>query len=269
MYAEVADVVAAILEDVRAKLDAVQLRTAISKRREGGKTAQCDVGVPETHSLVSVLKFATIVINMRSKRVPQLVELFFGAYRRQVLSLLLLRPDESFYVREISRLTDVPAGSLHRELKALTESRLLVRSAAGNQVRYQASRDCPIYEELAAIFRKTAGLADVLRDLLSPLASKISLAFVFGSVAQGKAKATSDIDLLVVGSVSSPAVVEACHLGQERLGREVNPVAMSRAAFQAKQKARDRFVSRVLKEPKIFLIGDAGELGKLAEDRAA
>jgi predicted nucleotidyltransferase len=206
---------------------------------------------------------------MRARRKAQLVELLFGAYRRQVLSLLLLRPDESFYVREIARLTGVPAGSLHRELKALTEAGLLVRTAVGNQVRYHAGRDSPIYEELAAIFRKTAGLADVLRDLLSPLADKISLAIVFGSVAQAKAKATSDIDLLVVGSVSFSAVVEACHLGRARLGREVNPVVMSKAVFQAKQRARDRFVSRVLKEPKIFLIGDANELGKPAQDRPA
>lgn len=206
---------------------------------------------------------------MRAKRSPQLVEVLFGAYRRQVLSLLLLRPDETFYVREIGRLTGVPAGSLHRELKVLTEAGLLVRSAAGNQVRYQASRECPIYEELAAIFRKTAGLADVLRELLAPFAAKISLAFVFGSIAQGKAKATSDIDLLVVGAVSFPSVVEACHRGRERLGREVNPVVMSKAAFQTKQREQDRFVSRVLKEPKIFLIGDACELGKPAEDRSA
>jgi predicted nucleotidyltransferase len=206
---------------------------------------------------------------MRSPRSSRLVELLFGAYRRQVLALLLLRPDESFYVREIGRLTGVPAGSLHRELKALTEAGLLVRSAAGNQVRYQASLECPIYEELAAIFRKTAGLADVLRNLLSPLADKILLAFIFGSMAQAKAKATSDIDLLVVGAVSFSAVVEACHLGRERLGREVNPVVMSKTAFQTKHREQDRFVSRVLKEPKIFLIGDASELGKLAEDRAA
>jgi predicted nucleotidyltransferase len=219
--------------------------------------------------LATVLKYATIVLNMRSKRSPQLVELLFGAYRRQVLSLLLLRPNESFYVREISRLTEVPAGSLHRELRALTDAGLLLRTAAGNQVRYQASRNCPIFEDLAAIFRKTAGLADILRDLLAPLANKISLAFIFGSVAHGREKATSDIDLLVVGSVSFPAVVEACHAGQERLGREVNPVVMSKAAFQTKLRERDRFVSRVLKEPKIFLIGDAGELGKLGEGWAA
>jgi predicted nucleotidyltransferase len=224
--------------------------------------------VDKLRNVDTVLKYATIVLKMRSKRNPQPVELLFGSYRRQVLSLLLLRPDESFYVREISRLTKVPAGSLHRELQALNEAGLVSRTSAGNQVRYQASRDCPIFEELAAIFRKTAGLADILRDLLSPLASKISLAFIFGSVPQGKAKATSDIDLLVVGSVSFAAVVEACQVGQERLGREVNPVVMSKTAFLTRHRQRDRFVSRVLKEPKIFLIGDAGELGKPGEDGA-
>ena len=206
---------------------------------------------------------------MRAKPSVQLIELLFGAYRRQVLSLLLLRPDESFHVREIGRLTGVPAGSLHRELKGLSDAGLLTRTAAGNQVRYHAARDCPIYAELAAIFRKTAGLADVLRDLLSPLADRISVAFIFGSVAQARTKPTSDVDLLVVGSVAFSDVVEATHRGREKLGREVNPVVMSRAAFLTKQRQGDRFILRVLKEPKIFLIGDGSELGKPAEGRTA
>jgi predicted nucleotidyltransferase len=207
--------------------------------------------------------------SIRSVPGPQLVEILFGAYRRQILGLLLLRPDETFYVREIARLTGVPAGSLHRELKLLTDARLLLRTAAGNQVRYQADRNCPIYEELAGIFRKTAGLADVIRDLLAPLQKKLILALVFGSVAQGKARSTSDIDLLVIGAAPFAAVVEVCHAGTQRLGREVNPVVMTKAAFRSKLRQGDRFVSRIAKEPKIFLIGDASEFGKLAEDRAA
>lgn len=231
--------------------------------------------MPEVHSQINrsgadVLKYATIVLNMRtirSKPSTQLVEVLFGAYRRQILGLMLLRPDESFYVREVERVTGVPAGSLHRELKSLNEAGLLARSTSGNQVRYQADRSCPIYEELAGIFRKTAGLADVLRDLLKPLSKKIDLAFVFGSLAQGKARPGSDIDLLVVGSAPFAAVVEACHTGTQRLGREVNPVVMTKAAFLAKRRQSDRFISRVAKEPKIFLIGDANEFAKLTEDR--
>ncbi len=120
---------------------------------------------------------------------PQLVEILFGAYRRQILGLLLLRSDVTFYVREIARLIWVPAGSPHRELKLLKDAGLLNRTITGNQVRYQANHDCPIYAELAGIFRKTAGLADVLRNLLTPLQDQISLALVFGSVTQGGLRA--------------------------------------------------------------------------------
>jgi predicted nucleotidyltransferase len=200
---------------------------------------------------------------------PQLVEVLFGAYRRQILALLLLHPDESFYVREIARLTNVPAGSLHRELKLLTDAGLLQRSQAGNQVRYQVNRACPIQEELAGIFRKTAGLADVLREALAPIAGKIRLAFIFGSVAQGKERATSDVDVLVVGPASFAAVVAALSRAGERLRRDVNPVVMTKGAFEAKLASRDRFVARVAREPKIFLLGDASEFAELAENRAA
>jgi len=198
-----------------------------------------------------------------------LVEVLFGAYRRQILALLLLRPDESFYVREIGRLTGVPAGSLHRELKLLSDAGLLRRSAAGNQVRYQVDRTCPIREELAGIFRKTAGLADVLREALSPLGRAVQVAFVFGSVAQGKERSTSDVDVMVVGSAKLERVVGALMPAGERLGRDLNPVVMAPEEFRTKLKTRDRFVSRIMREPKIILTGDIRELGEPAQDRAA
>lgn len=219
----------------------------------------------------AVLKSSTIVLNMRARvqEKPRLVELLFGTYRRRILALLLLHPEQSFYVREIMRLTGVPSGSLHREITALADAGLLTRSASGNQVRYQADRACPIFEELAGVFRKTAGLADVLREALEPLGKAVSIAFVFGSVAQGKERATSDVDVMVLGSARFERVVEALIPAGERLQREINPVVMAPEEFRKKMKARDRFASRVAREPKLFLIGDAGELGELAQDRAA
>lgn len=198
-----------------------------------------------------------------------LLELLFGAYRRKVLGLLLLRPDESFHVREIARLTGVPAGSLHRELKSLADAGLLEREPVGNQVRYRANRLHQVYAELAEIFAKTAGLADVLRDALLPLSRRIELAFVFGSLAQGKQRAVSDVDVFVVGDASFAEVVKVLAATQPRLGREVNPVVMTRRDVRARLKAGDRFVARVAREPKIFLMGSEDDFGKLAKDRAA
>lgn len=199
---------------------------------------------------------------------PRLVELLFGAYRRRILSLLLLHPEQSFYFREIMRLAGVPSGSLHRELTALTAAGLLTRSVSGSQVRFQADRSCPLFEELAGIFRKTTGLADVLREALEPLGERVRIAFVFGSVAQGKERGTSDVDLMVLGSIRFERVVESLMSVGERLQREINPVVMTPEEFRAQLKTRDRFVSRVAREPKLFIKGDAGELGEPAQDRA-
>jgi predicted nucleotidyltransferase len=189
------------------------------------------------------------------------VDLLFNAYRRQVLGLLLLRPEESLHVREISRLAGVPAGSLHRELRALADAGLLLREPAGNQVRYRANRACPIYPELAGIFRKTAGLADLLRDALAPLGDRVELAFVFGSVAQGTETASSDVDLFVLGKAKFAEVVALVSPLRERLGREVNAVAMSRKELDEQRARGDRFVRRVMAEPKLFVIGDDHDLG--------
>ena len=119
-----------------------------------------------------------------------LAETLFSVYRRRVLALLFLRPEEHFHVREISRLTGVPPGSLHRELKLLAGAGLLARHTAGNQVRYQSNRNCPIFDELAGIFRKTSGLADVVREALLPLSDEVEVAFIFGSVAKGEERVT-------------------------------------------------------------------------------
>ena len=189
------------------------------------------------------------------------MELLFGTYRRQVLGQLLLRPDETFYVRQLARLTAVPAGSLHRELRALSEAGLLEHERVGNQVRYRANRLCPIYPELAEIFRKSSGLVDLLRDAMAPLAERIAAAFVFGSLARGTETSGSDVDLLVLGDVTLVEVVGAMSHLRESLGRDVNPVVMTVHECMAQRDRKDRFVSRVLREPKLFVIGTAHELG--------
>lgn len=191
-----------------------------------------------------------------------LASLLLGLYRRRVLGLLLLQPDQTYHVREIARLTDTSPGTLHKELARLAQAGLLTREKVGNQIRYGANRQCPIFEELAGILRKTSGLADVLLDALAPLSRRLKLALVFGSVARGDERSGSDVDLLLVGSISFADSVKALHPAQGRIGREINPVVMSAAEFR--RKAAEPFLRGVLAGQKLFLIGDEHELGKLA-----
>lgn len=193
----------------------------------------------------------------------------FSPYRRQVLARLLLRPDEQFHVRELARMTGISAGSLHRELKAMSESGLLLREKIGQQVFYRADKQCTIYAELAAIFRKTLGLASLLHNALSAIAGKIQVAFVFGSMASGDQKVGSDIDVCVLGDVSMLEVVKALSSVQETLGRDLNPVVMTAKKFADQAVKEDRFVARVLDEPKVFVTGNEHDLAELVKDRTA
>ncbi|WP_193099945.1 MULTISPECIES: nucleotidyltransferase domain-containing protein [unclassified Burkholderia] len=187
----------------------------------------------------------------------------FSDYRRRVLGLLLLRPDQALHVREIARLTGTTPGTLHKELSKLAEAGILSRDRQGNQVVYRANRSCPIYEELASIMRKTSGMGDVLAEALLPCAEQIAVAFVFGSVARGQETADSDVDVMVIGSVGFAAVVGMLYDAQATLGRDINPQVLSPDEFRAGVDGHDAFLRDVLGKPKIFLIGSDDDLAEL------
>lgn len=182
----------------------------------------------------------------------------FGIYHRSLLGLLLMRPEQSFHLREIGRLTGVPSGPAHRDLRKFESSGLLTAERVGNQVRYRANRAHPIFPELQGIIRKSFGMADVLREALVPLHVGIRCAFVFGSFARGEEGPTSDIDLMVIGDVKFDEVVAAIYPLHERLGREVNPLVLTAKEFR--QRVKDRsFFARVLEGEKVMLMGTLDE----------
>jgi len=172
-----------------------------------------------------------------------------------------MHADKRYHVREIARLTDTVAGTLHKELSRLADAGLLLKDNVGNQVLYGANRDCPIFEELASIFRKTSGITDVLAGALASSSDKIVAAFVFGSMASGKEAAGSDVDLLVIGDVGFTEVAQAVYSAQEVLGREINPKVYSKKEWNQMLKNKDAFIKEVLKKPKLFIAGSEDELG--------
>lgn len=186
--------------------------------------------------------------------------LFPNQYRRKVLGLLLMRPEQQIHLRELARVIGAAPGTLKKELDALCEAGLLRAERVGNQVRFCANTAHPVFPELQALIRKTIGLADALRLSLAPLAGRIDAAFVFGSMASGTESAGSDIDLMVVGDAGFAEVVDATYEAQAALGREINPKVMSASEWQAKKAERNAFLQDVLNKPRIMLIGDADAL---------
>ncbi len=203
-----------------------------------------------------------IVPNMGSiVKLSGLGDALFTKTQQKILGLLFGAPDRTLYANEIVRLASVGTGAVHRELDKLSVAGLLTITRIGNQKHYQANSDSPIFEELRAITRKTFGLADLLRESLSPLANQIDIAFVYGSVAAGTDTAKSDIDLFIIGRELSYADAMTVLVDVEpTLRRKINPTIYSAAELRRKLKAKNAFLHRVLDQPKIFLIGSLGGL---------
>jgi predicted nucleotidyltransferase len=180
----------------------------------------------------------------------------FGKTKRALLALFFSNPEESFYLRQIARITAAGQGSVQRELKKLAEAGIIERLEQGRQVYFRAKRTCPIFDELKGLILKTAGLVEVLRSALSPVSDKIDQAFVFGSHARGKAKAASDIDLFIVGNVDELELHRLISQAEGQLNRPINYTFLTAQEFKKRKKEKGGFLSRVLAGEKIFIIGD-------------
>lgn len=186
-----------------------------------------------------------------------LSEALFTATQQKVLGLLFGKPDQSFYANEIARWAQVGKGNLMRELDRLQRAGVLTMTRLGNQTHYQANPDCPIYAELLGITRKTFGIAEPLIDALQPFAEQLIWAFVYGSIAKDQANASSDIDLMLIGSgLHYSEVMERLLPLEEHLGRTINPTLYTPEDWAAKRAAENSFVMRVVQQDKINLMGE-------------
>lgn len=187
----------------------------------------------------------------------------FGRTRGAVLSVLYGHVGDSFHLRQLSRLTRITLGAVQRELRQLVDAGLVTRKTLGNHVLYSANDRSPVFIEMKGLVTKTVGIHDVLLAALDPLKQKISLAFVYGSTARLKENTESDVDLMIVGKVRFPDVIEHLADAQRSLNREINPTVYSTREFG--KKFRGNFLKTILSENKLFLIGDESVVRELGQ----
>jgi predicted nucleotidyltransferase len=185
----------------------------------------------------------------------------FSNVQQRVLGLIFGQPERSFYTSEIVRTVNSGTGAVERELQRLQSSGLVSVRWIGNQKHYRANPDSPIFGELQSLVLKTVGLAGPLADALRAHAEKIQAAFVFGSVAKGSDRATSDIDLLVIGDdLDYSDLYTALHGAESKLHRKVNPLFLTQEDWRRKVSRKDSFVQRISAQPKIFIVGTESTL---------
>jgi predicted nucleotidyltransferase len=202
----------------------------------------------------------TKAVPKRSGR-KSLADALFTKTQQRVLGVLFGQPERSFYASELIRDAGTGSGAAQRELAKLEGSGLIVARRIGHQKHYQADAASPLYSELRSIVLKTVGLAEPLRDALTPLSAAICAAFVYGSVAKATDRSASDIDLMIISdTLTYGDVFGALEQVTRSVGRKVNPTVYTAKEFSKRARTESVFVTRVLEQPKLWVIGSEHDL---------
>jgi DNA-binding transcriptional ArsR family regulator len=194
-----------------------------------------------------------------------LAQILSSNVKAEIFRLLFGLNGQPLHVRELERRSGLAIGTVRQELDRLTKVGLIAARTDGNRRYYTAREDHPLYPEIRGLVLKTSGLADVLRHALEK-DKRINVAFIFGSIAQSREQAHSDVDLLVIGKIGLRDVVTLLSGAGDKVGREINPRVFTPPEFRRRKRADDPFLTRVLAEPLIFVIGNEHELHTFAVD---
>jgi len=181
-------------------------------------------------------------------------DFLFTDRQKRLLAALLLHPERSYSVAELRKIAGPGRGATSNIIDAMHNAGLVQEQRVGNQRRLSANVDHPIYPELRSICRKTFGVTEPVREALAAVPGEIDFAFIFGSVATGKERPDSDIDLFVVGGFDYLGLTESVARLEKELGREIHVNAYGRDEWRAL--ASDTVVGSIVRGPKLMVIGN-------------
>lgn len=181
--------------------------------------------------------------------------------RVEIITWFVAHPGERFHYNQLLRLLKASAPSIQNELKRLEKAGLLLSKKEANVRFYWANQDFILYPEIKSIIFKTVGLADYIRDSLEKI-GEIEVAFIYGSVARNLEDVDSDIDLMVIGDVDMDKLHDAVADAEDFLHREINFTTFDASEWRKRAAKKHSFVMDIIKNPKIFLIGNEDMLEK-------
>ncbi len=183
-----------------------------------------------------------------------LLTILFPKARGAILRLLFGQPGREYHLRDLSRQAELTAAAVQKELAGLAAAGVVSSRRDGNRLYFRANTAHPVYPELHGIVVKTAGFSAELSRALEGV-DGVEAAFIFGSMAAGTAAADSDLDVLILGTSGLRKVSSALRGLAGDLGREINPVCLTREEWHRRLAAGDAFLLRLRDEPKIWLKG--------------
>lgn len=188
--------------------------------------------------------------------------IFISGVRVRIIKLFLTNPGSQFHVRDITRRVGVEINAVRRELSRMQRIRFLKRTPRGNKVFYSVRPDFLFLDELLGMVAKETGLGRAILDKQEELGKMYFVMFAKPFV-KGRVSKPSEIDLLIIGKVSTPLLAKLVENEQQRLGHEVNYTVLTSEEFDFRKRRRDPFIVDVLSQPRIVLLGNEGKYCKL------
>jgi len=195
---------------------------------------------------------------------PKIDRLFGSKTRVSLLTKLLLNPDKTFYIRELSKELNIPYGMLYKEEKNLVSLGIVNEEKKGKVTIVSVNESLPYLNELKNLMIKTVGLGSLLRDTFSQM-KEVRFALIYGSFATGDVSGVSDVDLLIVGDAQEEKVLSAIGDIEREVGREVNYILWSEKEFTKKVKNKHHLLVDIASKPLIVVVGDEDEFRRTLE----
>jgi len=189
-------------------------------------------------------------------------DLFISKVRVRIIKLFLTNPGSQFHVREIARRVGAEINAVRRELSRLRRIGFLKKTPRGNRIYYTVRPDFLFLDELLGMVAKETGLGQAILERRKEL-GKINFAMLAKAFVRGRISKPSEVDLLIVGKVSTPLVSKLVENEQQRLGREVNYTILSPEEFDFRKKRKDPFIVDVFSQPRIVLLGNEEKYCKI------
>jgi DNA-binding transcriptional ArsR family regulator len=190
-----------------------------------------------------------------------LAKILSSRVRSEIFRLLFGLSDKELHVREIERRTGLSIATVRQELKKLLQMELLLARRDGNRLYYRGNKEHPLFPDIQNMVLKTVGIVEPLKEVLDK--ENVNIAFIFGSVANNREGAVSDLDLMVIGTVGLRTVSGWLSGISEKIGREINPHVLSLNEYRKRKRAREHFLNRVIESAKIFIKGNEDDLAAM------
>ena len=190
--------------------------------------------------------------------ISQVDKLFGSRTRVLILSKLVMNPNRSLYIRQLSKELGLTFSVVYKEIEKLKNLGLVTEERRGRIRLFTINRNSVIYDELRRLLLKTTALGQQLRSSLPEL-EKAKYVLIYGSVARGEELETSDVDLLIIGDIAEENLIAGIRKVEKEIGREINYILWSEREFEKRVKTKHHLLTEIADNPIIGLVGDVDE----------